>query len=355
MKAFFKNIYTWLILGALLAVILLTVAAVDRNDNARDKRTEEGEHSFLTFTPSTISQIYRDDWRIRPRKISGELSLPPGEGPFPAVILYHGHYHPDDLAPWFDELVPQLISANIATFVVDSFTGRKITDTAFFEARLPRAARLTDIFQALNMLAKLPEIDENRIGISGYSVGGTTAMLATDLRLLRTSLARGRSFTAALPVYPNCQVRFRSPDHSGVPMLLLLAANDDHSPTAFCEDYAADLATDGHAVSFKKYAAARHGWLNKKAASDCEDCMTFRECGLRYIEENGHESALDGEVTTLFGWREYIETVYRSCGTIGVILRADERARQDTLETTIAFFREKLGADRNFTGRAPAP
>jgi hypothetical protein len=74
-----------------------------------------------------------------------------------------------------------------------------------------------------------------------------------------------------------------------------------------------------------------------------------------YIEENGHESALDGEVTTLFGWREYIETVYRSCGTIGVILRADERARHDTLETTIAFFREKLGADRNFTGRAPAP
>ena len=136
MKALIKNIYTWLILGALVCVILLGAAAMKR-----DKRTEEGEHFFLTYTPSTISQIYRDDWRIRPRKISGELNLPPGDGPFPAVILYHGHYHPEDLEPWFNELVPQLLEANIATFVLDSFTGRTITNTTYFEARLSRAAR----------------------------------------------------------------------------------------------------------------------------------------------------------------------------------------------------------------------
>src|SRR5210317_256785 len=155
MKALIKNIYAWLTLGGLICIILLGVAAMNRNESERDKRTEEGEHFFLTFTPSTISQIYRDDWRIRPRKISGELNLPPGDGPFPAVILYHGHYHPEDLEPWFNELVPRLLEANIATFVLDSFTGRKITNTTYFEARLSRAARLTDAFQALNYLARL--------------------------------------------------------------------------------------------------------------------------------------------------------------------------------------------------------
>jgi hypothetical protein len=83
--------------------------------------------------------------------------------------------------------------------------------------------------------------------------------------------------------------------------------------------------------------------------------MTFRDCGLMYIEDNGHESALDGETTTLFGWWEYIETLYRSCGTIGVILRADERVQQDTLDTTTAFFRENLGGGGNVTGRPSAP
>jgi dienelactone hydrolase len=341
MKALVKNIYIWLILVGLICIILLSAAAMDRTED-RDERTENGEHSFLTFTPSTISQIYQDKWRVRPRKISGELTLPPGDGPFPAVILYHGHYHPEDLEPWFSELVPRLLEKNIATFVLDSFTGRKITNTTYFEARLPRAARLTDVFQALNMLARLDEIDENRIGISGYSVGGTTAMLGADLLINETSLARGRSFAALLPVYPSCQARFRTNELTGAPMLFLLAEYDDYSPSEFCEEYVEEVSSAGFDVKTKKYDDTQHGWINDKVASDCEDCMTFKDCGLMYIEDNGHESALDGKVTTLFGWQEYIETVYRDCGNIGVIFRANQEAKQDTLETTVAFFIENL-------------
>lgn len=341
MKAFFKNISTWLILVFLVCVILLGVAAMNRTED-RDKRTENGEHFFLTFTPSTISQIYRDDWRIRPRKISGDLTLPPGEGPFPAVIIYHGHYHSDDLKPWFNNLVPRFLEQGIATFVIDSFTGREIMNTAFFEARLSRAARLTDVFQALNMLAKLDEIDEERIGINGYSVGGTTAMLAAELRLNETSLARGRRFAALLPVYPSCQVRYRNHELTGAPMLLLVAENDDYSASTFCEEYVKEMSTAGHAVNIKKYGNIQHGWINDKASTDCEDCMTFRDCGFMHIEDNGHESALNGEVTTLFGWREYVETVYRDCGTIGVIFRSNLEAQQDTLDTTVTFFKENL-------------
>ena len=340
MKPLLKNIYTWLILGAMVCIILLSVAAMNRNQDERDKRTEEGEHFFLTFTPSTISQIYRDDWRIRPRKISGELSLPPGDGPFPAVILYHGHYHVEDLDPWFKQLVPQLINAGIATFVIDSYTGRKITNTAYFEALLSRAARLTDLFMALNLLAKFDEIDEERIGITGYSVGGTTAILSANQRLNKTSLAKGRSFAAILPVYPNCQIRFRSNELTGASMLILAAGDDDYSPSAFCEEYVDEVAAAGFEVKIKTYDNIQHGWINEKDSTDCEDCMTFKDCGLMYIEENGHESALDGKITTLFGWQEYIETLYRICGETGVIFRSNQEAMQETLETTVRFFSE---------------
>ena len=341
MKALVKNIYVWLMLIGLICIVLLSVAAMNRTED-RNERTENGEHLFLTFTPSTISQIYRDDWRIRPRKISGELNLPPGEGPFPAVILYHGHYHPDDLKPWFKELVPRLLEANIATFVLDSFTGRKITNTTYFEARLSRAARLTDAFQALNMLAKLDEIDENRIGISGYSVGGTTAMLAADVRMNETSLAKGRSFAAILPVYPSCQVRFRNSELTSASILMLLAGDDDYSPSAFCEEFIEEMSEAGFDVKMQKYANIQHGWINEKGSTDCEDCMTFKDCGRMYIEENGHESALDGKVTTLFGWQDYIETVYRDCGRIGVIFRSSQEARRNTLTTTVQFFSDTL-------------
>lgn len=345
MKAIVKSIYTWLILGVITCGILLGLAAVNRTED-RNARTEDGEHFFLTFTPGTISQIYRDEWRIRPRKISGQLRLPLGDGPFPAVILYHGHYHPDDLEPWFQKLVPRLVEAGIGVFVIDSFTGRQITNTAFYEARLPRAARLTDVFQALKFLAGLDEIDENRIGISAYSVGGTTAMLAADRRVNETSLAGGRSFAALLPVYPACQVRFRHPELTGAPMLVLVAGNDDYSPSSFCEQYGKDAVVAGYDVKIKKYENAQHGWVNDKASTDCENCMTFRDCGMMFIEESGHESALEGNVSTLFGWQEYLETVYRDCGTIGVILRSDAETSRDTLETTIGFFRETLKQEK---------
>jgi len=342
MKAIVKSIYTWLLLGLILSIVLLGLAAVNRTED-RDKRTENGEHDLLTYTPGTFSQIYNDDWRINPRKISGELNLPPGDGPFPAVILYHGHYPPEDLEPWFDELVPRLLKANIATFVLDSFTGRKIDSTAFFEQRLSRAARVTDIFQALNMLARLKEIDENRIGITGYSIGGTAALLAADRRVNMTSLARGRSFAAILPVYPSCQVRFRSSRLSGAPILILAAQHDTYSPAEFCRDFVEDASATGELdIRIKKYENTQHGWLNEKAASDCEECMTFRDCGLTYIENSGHEYGLEGKTSTLFGWQEYLENLYRQCGTIGVIFRTNTEARQDTLETTVAFFTDKL-------------
>jgi len=345
MKVIVKSIYAWLILGLIVCIILLGLAAVNRTED-RNARTEDGEHFFLTFTPGTISQIYRDEWRIRPRKISGQLTLPPGNGPFPAVILYHGHYHPEDLEPWFQKLVPRLVEANIAVFVIDSFTGREITNTAFYEARLSRAARLTDVFQALKFLAGLDEIDENRIGIGAYSVGGTTAMLAADRRINETSLAGGRSFAALLPAYPACQVRFRRPEPTGAPMFLLLAGNDDYSPSSFCEQYVEETAAAGYDVKSKKYENVEHGWINEKASTDCENCMTFKDCGQMYIEESGHESALHGRVSTLFGWQEYVEAVYRDCGTVGVISRSNAEIGEDTLETTVAFFSETLKKEK---------
>ena len=329
-------------MGALVCVILLSAAAMNRVEDERDKRTEEGEHTFLTFTPSTISQIYRDDWRVRPRKISGELSLPPGDGPFPAVVLYHGNFHPEKLEPWFDDLVPQLVESGFATFVIDSFTGRKITNTAFNEGWLSRGARLVDIFQALNMLARFDEIDENRIGISGYSAGGTTAMLAAEVQINETSLARGRSFAAHLMVYPSCQTRFRNHVLTGSPMLYLVAENDGYSPAEYCKEYVEAVGSEKSNVQIEIYAGMNHGWLVDYGVSNCEDCMTFKECGLTFIEDDGHEYALDGKVDTKFGWWEYIETLYRDCGNIEVIMRLNPEARRKTLDTTISFFSDVL-------------
>ena len=100
-----------------LVLIVAGVVVIIQNETAdSEERTEEGEISFLTFTPNTLSQIYQDKWQVRPRKISGQLRMPPGDGPFPAVVLLHGNFHPEELEQWFDDLVPRLIESGMATF-----------------------------------------------------------------------------------------------------------------------------------------------------------------------------------------------------------------------------------------------
>ena len=327
--------------GVVLALFLSVIFAVSR----LNIRGQENELEFVSFAPGTIGQLYNDEWRVRPAKISGRLHLPLGEGPFPAVVLMHGNFDPKDLAPWYDDLVPRLIESNIAAFVVDSFTGRGITSTAENPARLSRAARLVDAFRALSTLVPEDKIDERRIGISGYASGGTAALLAAHREVIGARIAGGRSFMAHLPVYPSCQSRFRSLALSYRPMLLLTGGRDEYEPAEYCLDYAEKASSAGYDVRINTYPEAKHAWINRYKMTYCEECVTLKECGPMYIEDSGHETALGGRVSTKFGWGEYIEKVYRECGQRELNLNINEAARADTLAKTVEFFKENLKED----------
>lgn len=310
---------------------------------ANDGFVEKDKIDFLTFTPNTFRQIFNDNWRVHPRKISGKLTLPPGKGPFPTVVLVHGNYHPKELIDWFKELVPRLSQAGIASFVIDSFSGRKIPDTVATQVYLPLAARLVDAFQALDVLASFEEIDEHRIGISGYSSGGTVSMLSSDSRLSAVGLAKGRMFAAHLAVSPDCQTRFRHPRSSGAPMLILAAELDDWVPSRYCAEFDGKSEGSGDAANVVKiYKETHHGWLDDHGIYKCEYCMSFRDCGLMYIEDTGHESALNGTINTQFGWQEFITNLYQQCGSRETTLKLNPEARKDTLRSTVTFFSDTL-------------
>jgi dienelactone hydrolase len=326
-----------------LLLVVVGVVFIVRNEMATtEERTEEGEISFLTFTPNTLSQIYQDKWRVRPRKISGQFRMPPGDGPFPAAVILHGNFHPEELEPWFDDLVPRLTEAGVATFVIDSFSGRRLPDTKYFPGLLSRAARLADAFSALRVLASLPEIDEERVGISGYASGGTAAILSADKRVIEAGMARGLGFAAHLPVYPDCQPRFRNLEFSKAPILFLVGELDDYYPANYCVDYVERMVAEGYNARITSYPDARHTWINDYQIHECERCSTLRACGITNIEDDGHETALDGKATTLFSWEEYIDTLYQHCGESETNLRVNEEARLDTIKTTVEFFKTNL-------------
>lgn len=329
------------ILSQLFFVIMISYHSVSTVE-ANTAKNNQMIVKIKTFTPDNLSDIYRDDWKVKPAEIIGTLHLPEGDGQFPAVILYHGSGHPKRFKAWFKDLVPGLVGAGIATLVLDSYTTRGISTTAADQTKLSKATRLVDAFQALKKLASLSMIDENKIGISGYSFGGTIAMVSADMRLVEAGLAGGKKFAAHLPVYPSCQSQFRTLKLTGAPMLFLVGGLDDYTPAKYCVSYVERMVAKGYNAMIKIYPEAYHAWINDYGVNRCNWCVTFADCGQIYIEEDGHEVLLNGKASTKDGWNKFIKTMYRTCAKRGVTLRVDKKARQDTLATTVKFFSTTL-------------
>ena len=110
--------------------------------------------------------------------LPGILTLPKGEGPFPAVVLVHGSGSSDrdetmGLQKPFRDLAEGLAARGIAVYRFDK-------RTFVFGSKLANDTQLTlmeesveDAVNAVQMLAKQERIDPDRIFVLGHSLGGT--------------------------------------------------------------------------------------------------------------------------------------------------------------------------------------
>src|SRR6266403_130453 len=130
----------------------------------------------------------------KPAMIAGELHIPkPGTDRLPAVVLVHGSGGIGfNSGMWVDELN----KAGLATFVVDSFTGRGITQTVTDQSQLSSHAMMNDAFAALAVLASHPRIDPGKIAVMGFSKGAVPSIYASMNRFQSAYASDGTAFAA---------------------------------------------------------------------------------------------------------------------------------------------------------------
>ena len=124
------------------------------------KELRVGDRVKLTFT------------NLRGETVHGILAHPDGPGPFPCVALLHGLG--GNKEQLFNSMAPELIKQGFAVFALDAaLHGERKED-----GKSPQAAFLKvvpdtvkDWRQALDWLTKRPEINKDRIGLLGYSMG----------------------------------------------------------------------------------------------------------------------------------------------------------------------------------------
>lgn len=192
--------------------------------------------------------------------LAGELRLPQGATPkFPAVVLVHGS---GGINAAMDVWVHHLNQAGVATFVLDTFTGRGITSTVADQTQLHSLAMMVDAYRALDLLAKHPRIDANKISIMGFSKGAVAAVFSASSRF-KTAYGSNNTFASHIGLYTPCNSRYIGDTQlTGKPIRLFHGITDGYVSIQPCRDYVQILQQQNVNVNLTEFPDTEHGYDN---------------------------------------------------------------------------------------------
>src|SRR3954467_9816999 len=198
------NMRTAIAAALLCGANLLPAAPSHAQANPREVAARVELHAFASLTLSD-QQFLNGDSNGKPVSMTGEFRIAQGTGRLPVVVLMHGSGGIGaNIEPW----TRKFNSMGISTFTIDGFTGRGLTSVNTDQASLGRLNFILDIYGALELLAKHPRVDPERIVLMGFSRGGQAALYASLTRFHNMWNKSGAQFAAYIPFYPDCATSY---------------------------------------------------------------------------------------------------------------------------------------------------
>lgn len=217
----------------------------------------------------TVSFSSATDWGD-PTKLTGLLSKPRGEGPFPAAVLLHQCNGLDDtVGPQWEK---KLLGWGYVVLRVDSLGPRGLKNVCAYETKgsydgdvFESDTRVEDANGAKQYLATLPYVAKDKIALIGWAHGGAAVLFT-----LVTEAPKG-PFAAAVALYPSCGVLMAE---INAPLLILIGDKDTWSVAAVCKQLEQpSLGT--HRFERVMYRGAHHGF-DESGADRTEHGHTVR-------------------------------------------------------------------------------
>src|SRR5262245_33597098 len=242
-------------------------------------RTELISISTLTLSDT---QFLTGDTNGKATTTSGQLRVARGSGRLPVVVLQHGS---GGMGANVEMWAKEFNAMGVSTFALDGFTGRGLTQVSTNQALLGRLNFILDIYRGLDVLAKHPRVDSQRIALMGFSRGGQAALYASLKRFHQMWNKSGIEFAAYIPFYPDCATTFISDtDVADRPIRIFGGTADDYNPIALCKTYVERLKAAGRDVQLTEYPSAPHSFdnpLGAQPAAASPNSQSVRKCTIR--------------------------------------------------------------------------
>lgn len=188
-------------------------------------------------------------------EVKGWVYKPPGNGPFPAIILAHSCAGANSHTDRWGKL---LVSWGYLVLAPDSFGSRGTKAVCTTPNVVTPNMRVADIAGALDYLATRPDVVKGKVGIIGHSHGGSTVIRSAQKNF---GLAQ-RGLAAGVAYYPGC-----NPQLDGgidIRVLLLAGDKDDWTSADRCRSLVSGLRR-GDLVEAIYYPNAYHSFDSKAA------------------------------------------------------------------------------------------
>jgi len=265
--------------AAIGCVLATSLAAADPAPPDMAARTELIAINTLTLSDA---QFLTGDASAKATTTTGQLRIPNGTGRLPVVVLQHGS---GGMGANIEMWAREFNAMGIATFALDGFTGRGLTQVSTDQAQLGRLNFILDIYRALDVLAKHSRVDPQRIVLMGFSRGGQAALYASLKRFHGMWNKSGIEFAAYVPFYPDCATTFISDaDVANRPIRIFGGTKDDYNPIVLCKPYLDRLKAAGRDVALTEYPNAPHSFDNPfgaQPAAVSPQSQSVRNCRVR--------------------------------------------------------------------------
>lgn len=296
-----------------------------------DGRT--GAIAFKALTPKGPRDFIARDVSEK-SVIAGVLTLPANaKGPVPALVIVHGSSGvvANDFV-W----AKRVNDWGIASFVIDNFTGRGITETATEQNRLSGTADVAGALAALELLATHPGIDPKRIGVLGFSRGGSVALDSAFEPIRKAVIDSDLHFAVHVPLYVSCSIPFFSSHLDKAPILMLLGGKDNYTPAAPCMPFAERLRKSGAPVTVIVYPDAYHAFDVDFAPRFFPLPTTARNCQGE-VDLDRHIFFMQHQNQTVTGAAAM--SALNDCLSRGVTMGGDPEAREKAPVDIAAFLK----------------
>jgi dienelactone hydrolase len=284
-------------------VVLLACIETNAQSMPKDVASRVEIYAIPSLTISD-QQFLTGDANGKPVTVAGELRIAQGNGRLPVVVLMHGSSGVgSSIEPW----VHQFNARGISTFVIDGFSGRGLTAAVGpNQALLGRLNLILDIYRSLDILAKHPRVDPDRIVLMGFSRGGQAALYASLDRFNKLWNKSGAEFAAYIPFYPDCSTTYATDTEVAArPIRIFHGTPDDYNPVASCKAYVTRLQDAKRDVVLTEYPDSAHGFdaglLGVSTVGVSANAQTARHC---HIREGEGGVLMNADTQAPFGYKD---------------------------------------------------